>query len=207
MEDMRLSPGGTAITERMLALCGFVRGARVADIGCGAGETVALLRGAHGLAAVGIDSDETLVAGLANPHILHGEAERLPFQEESMDGLLFECSLSKMRDADRVLGECARVLGPGGLLAVSDLYARGEPHVFDGALYRLESWDAIRAQIEGAGFSLRRFEDCSPALTQLWGEMIFAHGPEALYERLGADDGALRRTRCGYFLAVFERGR
>ena len=33
-------PGGLALTDRAMGHCGFGAGARVADVGCGAGATV-----------------------------------------------------------------------------------------------------------------------------------------------------------------------
>ena len=51
---MKGHPGGPEHTRRMLALAGLSPGARVLDMGAGAGESVQLMR-SLGLDAVGID--------------------------------------------------------------------------------------------------------------------------------------------------------
>ncbi|NLT58327.1 MAG: class I SAM-dependent methyltransferase [Clostridiales bacterium] len=199
------APGGGALIRQAVGLCGFAQGDPVADIGCGAGETVALLRREFGLEACGVDIDAALVAALADPHILQGTAERLPFGDGCMEGLLFACSLSLVQNKRAALRECARVLRPGGRLVVGDLYARAPERARPEDLARVEPWAGQRARIEAAGFALCHFEDRSPDLAQRFGELIFAHGGEALEQRMGAELELLKRVSGGYYLAIFAR--
>ena len=118
-----LHPGGEALSRRLVALCAFPAGARVLDAGCGPGVTLGLLR-ESGLDATGIDRDEKMLrqAGLRGP-AARGELEALPFEDESFDGAVCECVLSQQNPLSGALAEIARVLKPGGVLGVTDLYA------------------------------------------------------------------------------------
>ena len=205
MHNLIPSPGGAALTEHAISLCTFSPKAKIADIGCGEGETVALLCDKYGFNAVGLDIDADLIDNLSNPRISLGSAEDMPFTDKSMDGLFFECSMSKTADMLAVLKECTRVLKPSGTLVVSDLFARGQPHIFEGALYRIDIWDTLKSHFESAGYSILYFEDRSEDLIQMWGELIFQHGAAPLCDNFGTDLDTLKSVKCGYFLAVLRR--
>ncbi|MBZ2173038.1 methyltransferase domain-containing protein [Cupidesulfovibrio sp. SRB-5] len=145
-----LRPGGVALTWRGLELARqltlWPHNARVLDLGCGPGETVALLR-EGGMAAVGLDISASLLAeALARngrmPLIRAdagcdagcgagcgagasgGAAPGLPLRTASLDGVFCECVLSVLPQRQGVLAELARVLRPGGVLVWTDLYVR-----------------------------------------------------------------------------------
>lgn len=137
-----LRPGGVALTWRALELArqlsNLPHNARLMDLGCGPGETVALLR-EGGMAAVGLDVSASLldeararngrlpliraVAG-ADEHSYAHHAPGLPLRTASLDGVFCECVLSVLQGRQGVLAELARVLRPGGVLAWTDLYVR-----------------------------------------------------------------------------------
>lgn len=192
-------PGGLALTQKALSLCGLPPGAPVLDIGCGAGATVRFLREGCGFDATGID----VLPGKA-PWLLAGRAESLPFASGSLHAALFECSLSKMEDPNKALAECRRVLIEGGWLIVSDLYAKngGAGGETGGGL---ESAGAIRARFAAAGFVEVLFEDETPALHSFWARLVFEMGPDAAKARvLDGLPGPLPEG-CGYYLAVLRK--
>jgi SAM-dependent methyltransferase len=194
-------PGGLALTDRLLEACAFAPGARILDLGCGAGAAVRHLRG-RGLAALGLDRDRAVLAG-PGP-FLCARAERLPIAAGTLDGVLMECSLSLTDDPDRVLDQCRRVLRPGGRLALSDLFARGrEARLGGGCLGRIEARATLEGRLTAHGFRVERFEDCSPLLLAYWGQLILDGACGAL---AGADPAALRAARPGYGLVVARRG-
>jgi SAM-dependent methyltransferase len=91
------------------------------EIGCGGGL---LLRDAvkTGARATGLDHSPEMAA-LATDRapgadVVLGEAERLPFPDDAFTGAAMSIVLLFLEDADQVLRECARVLGPGGRLAI-----------------------------------------------------------------------------------------
>jgi arsenite methyltransferase len=56
-----IRPGGLALTERAMALCALPAGARVLDVGCGAGATVEYLIARRRLTAAGADPSAPLL--------------------------------------------------------------------------------------------------------------------------------------------------
>ena len=137
-----LRPGGLALTMRALELArqlaDLPHDARVADLGCGPGETVALLR-QGGMTAVGLDLSASLLAEArmrngqmpliqadAGPdaQAIAQHAPGLPLRTASLDGVFCECVLSVFPQRGTVLAELARVLRPGGVLVWTDLYVR-----------------------------------------------------------------------------------
>jgi len=56
-----MRPGGSLLTRRALEFCRLPEGSRVADIGCGAGETLEHLEGAAVYRPVGLDYSQALL--------------------------------------------------------------------------------------------------------------------------------------------------
>jgi SAM-dependent methyltransferase len=113
--------------ERLIAafteLSGLPRGARVVDLGCGSGVFTELLRQA-GYQSVGIDISPKLVAlgrrkypGL---ELIEGDAENLPFENASLDGVLLSGLVHHFPDPRRLASEVKRVLKNGGRFVAFD---------------------------------------------------------------------------------------
>ncbi len=112
------------------------RGLKLVDLACGSGAFLNDLTAAFPRAFVaGLDLSPAYLAeahrrsGLAT---IQAAAERLPFADESLDGLtcifLFHELPPRIRKA--VAAEMARVLKPGGVLAFADsVQAEDEPHL------------------------------------------------------------------------------
>jgi SAM-dependent methyltransferase len=104
--------------------------ARLADLGCGGGLTLAALRERFGpeLELIGVERREPeLAASLAgDPRITTVVADLnkpLPFEDGSIGGAVCHNTLEALLSVDAFLGEVARVLAPGGhfLLGHNDL--------------------------------------------------------------------------------------
>jgi SAM-dependent methyltransferase len=104
-------------------LSGLPRGARVADLGCGSGVFTELLRRA-GYASVGLDISPKLVALGRSKYpgleLTQGDAENLPFDSESFDGVLLSGLVHHFPDPRRLAGEVRRVLRTGGRFVAFD---------------------------------------------------------------------------------------
>jgi SAM-dependent methyltransferase len=108
------------------------QGERVLDLGCGAGAdslVASLMVGPEG-SVTGIDMTPEMLekarAGAAaleaaNVSFVEGEAERLPFDDESFDVVISNGVIDLIPDKDAVFGEIHRVLVPGGRIQVADV--------------------------------------------------------------------------------------
>jgi arsenite methyltransferase len=124
--------------ERALGVGNHLRFAEIAqgdtvlDLGCGAGidAILAAHRAGRSARVIALDflpemlarAEEALAeAGLDNVELLEGDMEAIPLPDASIDHIISNGVLNLAPRKRRVLAECARVLVPGGGLAVSDL--------------------------------------------------------------------------------------
>jgi len=113
--------------ERLVAafvqLSNLPRGARVADLGCGSGVFTELLR-RQGYQSVGLDISPKLVAlgrhKFPGLELIEGDAENLPFESASLDGVLLSGLVHHFPDPRRLASEVNRVLKPGGRFVAFD---------------------------------------------------------------------------------------
>ncbi|MBA3375753.1 MAG: arsenite methyltransferase [Actinobacteria bacterium] len=109
-------------------------GETVLDLGSGAGLDVLLSarRVAPGGHAFGVDMTDEMLAvarcnqatsGIENATFLKGTLEQLPLDDKSVDVVISNCVINLVADKAAVLREIARVLRPGGRLAVADMVA------------------------------------------------------------------------------------
>ena len=96
---------------------------RLVDLGSGTGDFVRLAR-RDGHQVVGVDlSFEMLAAGRGRGALVavQADAERLPIADASVDGVVSGFALRNLADLAASLGEAARVLRPGGRVALLEV--------------------------------------------------------------------------------------
>ena len=115
-----LRPGGLELTKTLVAHAGPAPGARLLDVGCGPGHSLAWL--AQTFTVCGLDCAPNMLvqAAVRAPAavLVQGRAEALPFGSTSFNGILAECVLSLCTKKEQVLAEMRRMLRPGGVLVV-----------------------------------------------------------------------------------------
>jgi len=158
---------------------------RLLDVGCGTGaavrEAAPTLERAVGvdLSAGMIDRARELGAGLENTEFVRGDSESLPFGDGEFTAVLCTTSFHHYPQPDRALREMARVLAPGGRLAIADARA-------DHPAVRV--LDAILRRVQRSHVGFRR----SAELT-------------SLIEAAGLDDVAARTMWSGGYMIVIAR--
>jgi ubiquinone/menaquinone biosynthesis C-methylase UbiE len=99
---------------------------RLLDIGCGTGaalrETAPLVARAVGLdlSPGMIDEARRLATDLPNVEFAVGDAERLPFADGEFTAVLCSSSIHHYPQPGKAVPEMARVLAPGGRIAIGD---------------------------------------------------------------------------------------
>jgi len=114
------------------------------DVGCGTGRLLAFLHDAWpGMKLAGIDLSppylaeaRQLIGRTARVKLIEGLAEKLPFDDSSIDFIVSSFLMHELPQEIRVqvLGEMARVTKPGGLIVIVDSIQRGDQPTWDGLL-------------------------------------------------------------------------
>jgi len=98
-------------------------GATVLDLACGTGDFCEDL-GRAGLAPIGVDlSFGMLAAAPTAAPLVQADITRLPAPSQAVDGITCGFALRNLVDLDAFFAEAARVLRPGGRLAVLEVAA------------------------------------------------------------------------------------
>jgi arsenite methyltransferase len=153
------------------AVADLREGETVLDLGSGAGADVLISARRVGPSgkAIGLDmTDEMLElaranardAGVGNVEFVKGFIEELPLPDESVDVIISNCVINLSADKPKVFGEAARVLRPGGRLAVTDVIAdeemddatRADMRQWTGCIAGALTADDFHAELVKAGF-------------------------------------------------------
>ena len=151
-------------------------GKRVLEVGCGHGGGASyLMRTLRPAFYTGLDLNRGAVAFCRKRHNLlgvdfvHGDAEKLPFPDQSFDAVINLESSAAYPHFSRFLAEVARVLRPGGYFLYADLRPSDSIATWETALaeapMRMLSQEVINAQV------LRGLEKNAPRILDLIGRM------------------------------------
>ncbi|WP_163513315.1 methyltransferase domain-containing protein [Fodinicola acaciae] len=158
-----IAPESRRVPERLA----LEWGSTVLDLGCGpANITVSLAHavGERGL-VVGLDVSEKMLARAvrrtAEPNVgyVRADAERLPLRDESVDALCSSVVLQLVENVDAVVDHIARVVRPGGRVALSataagyGLARRLTPHVGSFAGAHMFEPDELPSRLADRGFT------------------------------------------------------
>ena len=171
-------------------------GETVLDLGSGGGIDVLLSAGRVGPTgrAYGLDMTNEmlelarrnqLAAGVENVEFMKGTIERIPLPGESVDVIISNCVINLSADKPQVFREAARVLRPGGRLAVTDIVA--DPEMDETTRRDLGQWtgciagaltdEEFKRDLEAAGFEDVELKETHRVHDQAYSAIIRAKMP------------------------------
>jgi cyclopropane fatty-acyl-phospholipid synthase-like methyltransferase len=188
-DDATLAEAGNRLTDKLSGLLTVKPGERLLDIGCGVGHPAMRLAGEHEIDVVGVSisrqqvqraNERAASAGLGDRlSFQYADAMDLPFPDESFDLVWALESLHHMPDRWQVVRQAARVLRPGGRMAIGDFLLRGGENneeeaarvdlVRMGVLKLLELGD-YQAKLREAGLEPDAALDVSDHTRPSWGK-------------------------------------
>jgi SAM-dependent methyltransferase len=180
------------------AIASLRAGEVVLDLGCGGGFDVFIAGQKVGAAGrvIGVDMTPEMIAkarrnltsyqertGLANAEFRLGEIEHLPVADASVDVVISNCVLNLSPNKAQVWREIARVLKPGGRVAVSDIaLLKPLPHAAQSSVEALIGCVAgavlveeTKRMVEDAGLVDATFECKSSYIDSMadWSDPVF----------------------------------
>jgi ubiquinone/menaquinone biosynthesis C-methylase UbiE len=200
--------GGIEANETLIAKAGILRDQRVLDVCSGMGGPARYLADRIGCQVVGLDFTEsrhlaaqrlTRLVGLE--HLVgfrYGNALDMPFEDASFDVVIGQEAWCHVPDKPRLIGECARVVKPGGTIAFTDILRR--PALSAAQMARLtremtfptlETLDGYSALLAKHGCAMRSRDD----LSEHWARILVQR--LAMYR--GLKDETIRKFGAEHF--------
>ena len=206
--------GGKPATDRLARLSGLRPGLRVLDVGGGLGGPARTLAREHGCRVTVVDLTESYVRtgraltarlGLGD-RVTHevGDALALAAPPGAVDLIWTQNSGMNLRDKEALYAGFARVLRPGGRVALQEPMAGPvQPVVYpvmwakDSASSFLRTPVEMRAVVEAAGFGVLAWENVTLEMAPPPGTTVPVHGAPRIImgDRLEAILEAGRRNR------------
>ena len=163
-DDHRTGEG--PYVERLINLADSPRVGAVVDLGCGTGNVMRLLARACQCSFIGVDHSAQMLVRARQKGLpaywIRGNIQRLPIAADAADGAYGCFVLQHIRDMDAVMGECARVVRPGGFAAFvtspHSFFARHPMAMFFPSMVSIEEArfpreEEIARALDDAGFA------------------------------------------------------
>jgi ubiquinone/menaquinone biosynthesis C-methylase UbiE len=184
--------------------------ARVADVGCGRGATLAWLSKHFGYALFGAEPDRFLYdearVNCPAATIVCAGADDLPFADEAFDAVLMECAFSLVERPAVAAGEISRIISRQGVFLLTDLFTQTEEDI------RIENNELFRffytkhtceMYFEKSGFVLESFLDQTAVIRSMIAQMLMDGKEEGF---VGDEARALlRQVKARYGIWVYRK--
>ncbi len=172
-----LHPGGMGSTHKLAKALGLPpagNSLKLLDVACGKGSSSLFFVKKFGVSVTGIDMDKSLLdhanalrertRGKLALRFVQGNAENLPFPDNSFDFIVFQAVFELMDNPELVMNEAVRVVKPGGkigLLALTwvepppeRILREAREKVCSICIGRAQSQDGWEHLLTGAGLRL-----------------------------------------------------
>ena len=157
----------------MVAAVDAAPDARVLDVATGTGLVARALKRRYGCRVVGLDQSDDMLSrarplvGSVYEDVVRGEAERLPFEDGSFDALTFTYLLRYVDDPAATMRELARVVRPGGRVAMLEFFVPPRPVLYPAWwLYTRLGLPALGRLVSRDWFEVGRF--LGPSIDGFW---------------------------------------
>ena len=213
-----LRPGGLELTRQAVQDAHFLPGATLLDAGCGLGTTVAELS-RQGFSAFGLERSAPMLkkAEAAYPGLAFrlGDVCRIPWEKDTFDGIVCECTFSTVEDKATALKEMHRVLKPGGRLLLSDFYQTEpfapNPEMAGTCLWGAAPVDQSEDLLTEQGFEKQSWQDATDHLRSFVASLVWQLGSleklQALLLPGKGQSGCCRIpwAKLGYSLSMWKK--
>lgn len=169
----RLHVSEAEVEAKLAAMIGTEPVDGFLDLGTGTGRILQLFEGLY-RRGVGVDASRDMLAvaranldraGITKASIRHGDIFNLPLERDEFDVVTIHQVLHFLDEPEAAVGEAARMLAPGGRLAIIDLAPHALEHLRDEhAHIRLGfSHQTMSEWLEKAGLAVEEVVDLKPA--------------------------------------------
>jgi sarcosine/dimethylglycine N-methyltransferase len=217
--------GGLEAVDVLARKAGIGPETRVLDVCSGMGGPARYLAFHYGCRATGLDITEsrygaavrlTRLVGLEDRVDFRlGNAQAMPFADASFDVVLGQEAFAHVPDKPRLIGQCARVVRPGGVIAFTDILRRTAlaPEASarlerEMTFLGLESLDGYARLLAASGCTLLERDDLSPWWTEILKQRLEMYrGLKATtVEKFGAEHFREWDDAYAFFVGLFAKG-
>lgn len=198
--------GGLNLVDEIVEIYKTKDKIKVLDVGCGNGYTVNYLC-ENGFDAMGIDYCEEIInmgrEEYNDINIKVMDANNLDFPEGYFNVILFECSLSIMKNPKNILIDCKRLLKEKGIILISDFFFK-EIDMKDDT-YSLNYWKNL---FYDSNFETIVFKDKSKEWKSYLGMILWEYGDLSGLLR-GSQNNKINnnilKRETGYFFIILKK--
>ena len=200
------SLGGLNLANEIIEMYKMDENAKVLDVGCGSGYSVNYLS-EKGFDVTGIDSSEEIInlgkERYKDINIKVMDANNLDFPNNYFDLILFECSLSVMKNPEEILRNCRKLLKKNGIMLLSDFFFK-QTGIYDDT-YTLNYWNKLFADLN---FQVINFQDKSKEWKNYLGMILWEYGELSGLLRGNQNNkinNDIFKKETGYFLVILKK--